>query len=156
MKSLYELKEMLCYELDEIVKKGELSVGSLETVHLLTDTIKNIGKIELLEEGGYSEEGSYEGGGSYARGRGRNARRDNMGRYSREGYGREGSYEGEDSYGRGGGYSREGGGYSREGGYSRGDGKEHLMRNIREMMDEAKNDREREAYRKAMKELENA
>ena len=67
MKSLYELKEMLCYELDEIVKKGELSAGSLETVHKLTDTIKNIDKIEMLEEeGGYSEEGSYEGGGSYA------------------------------------------------------------------------------------------
>jgi hypothetical protein len=30
------------------------------------------------------------------------------------------------------------------------------MKTIREMMDDAKNDREREAYRKAMKELENA
>ncbi len=165
MKSLYELKEMLCYELDEIVKKGELSAGSLETVHKLTDTIKNIDKIEMLEEeGGYSEEGSYEGGGSYARGgrgRGRNAKRDNMGRYSRDGYSREGysrdgysregSYESGDSYGRGGGYSREGGGMM----YSRGDGKEHLMRDIREMMEEARNEKEREAYRRAMKELEN-
>lgn len=34
-------------------------------------------------EGGSYEDGSYEGGGSMARGRGRNARRDSMGRYSR-------------------------------------------------------------------------
>ena len=83
MKYLEELKEMLCEELEKIGKKGELSAGSLETVHKLTDTIKNLGKIEMLEEqsGGYS----HESGNSYARGRGRNAKRDSMGRYSREG-----------------------------------------------------------------------
>lgn len=57
--------------------------------------------------GGYSREGgsyrggSYDGGGgsyesrSYARGRGRNARRDSMGRYSSRGYSRDG-YSGDD------------------------------------------------------------
>lgn len=50
----------------------------------------------------YSREGgsyddSYEGG-SYARGRGQNARRDSMGRYSREGYSRDGGYSREDGY----------------------------------------------------------
>lgn len=47
--------------------------------------------------GGSSREGgsSYEGGGgsSYARGRGRNARRDSMGRYSSEGYSMGGNEE---------------------------------------------------------------
>ena len=81
MKSLYELEEMLCDELDEIVGKGELSAGSLDVVHKLTDTIKNIDKIEMLEDDGYSED--YEGGSSYRRGRGR--KRDSMGRYSRDG-----------------------------------------------------------------------
>lgn len=138
MKSLYELREMLCDELDEIVGKGELSAGSLDVVHKLTDTIKNIDKIEMLEEDGYSED--YEGGSSYRRGRGRNARRDSMGRYSRDG-----GYYGGEFYGR-----TDGGRYSRD------DGKDHLMKTIREMMDDAKNEREREAYRKAMKELENA
>ena len=42
--------------------------------------------------------GSYDGGsydgGSYARGRGRNARRDSMGRYSSRGYSRDGGYSG--------------------------------------------------------------
>ncbi len=155
MKSLYELKKMLCYELDEIAEKGELTAGSLETVHKLTDTIKNIDKIEMLEEYEDDDE-SYDEGGSYARGRGRNAKRDRMGRYSRDGgYSRDGysrdGYSRESSYARGGGYGRDDGMM-----YSRGDGKEHLMRNIREMMDEAKNEKEREAYRRAMKELENA
>ena len=44
MKSLYELKEMLCDELEEIVGKGELSAGSLDVVHKLTDTIKLRGR----------------------------------------------------------------------------------------------------------------
>lgn len=140
MKGLYEIKEMLCYELDEIAKKGELTAGTLETVHKLTDTIKNIDKIEMLEE--YEDEYSADDDYSYARGRGRgrNAKRDSMGRYSRDaGYGRDGG-----NYGRGGGMM-----------YSRDDGKEHLMRDIREMMDEAKNEKERDAYRRAIKELEN-
>ena len=83
MKEYYEIKEMLCKELKEYAHKGELSAGSLDVIHKLTDTIKNIDKIEMLEESEYYDEDSYEGGGSYARGRGRNARRDSMGRYSR-------------------------------------------------------------------------
>lgn len=75
MKTLYDLKDMLCDELDEIGKKGEMSAGDLETVHKLTDTIKNIDKITMLEEGGYSRDedysanmrGNYGRGSSYAR-----------------------------------------------------------------------------------------
>ena len=33
MKTLYDLKDMLCEELDEIGKKGEMSAGDLETVN---------------------------------------------------------------------------------------------------------------------------
>ena len=40
MKVMYDLKDMLCAELDEIGKKGEMSAGDLETVHKLTDTIQ--------------------------------------------------------------------------------------------------------------------
>lgn len=105
MHELYELKETLCDELKEYSRKGKMSAGDLEVVDKLTHTIKNLDKIiETYEEEGYSEErgsrggsyrgGSYRGGsyedggrtyrveGSYARGRGRNARRDSMGRYS--------------------------------------------------------------------------
>ena len=113
MHEIYELKEMLCKELEEYGKKGDLTAGSLDVVDKLAHTIKNLDKIiESYEENGeYSSRGgsyaggmgmggaSYERGGrsyrggnmggrSYARGRGRNARRDAMGRYSTEGYSR--------------------------------------------------------------------
>lgn len=85
MKVLYELKDMLCDELEEIGKKGEMSAGDLETVHKLTDTIKNIDKITLLEDSGYSRDNdldlnTYGRGNSYAR-RGQHYDR---GHYSRD------------------------------------------------------------------------
>lgn len=100
MNELYELKEMLCKELKEYSKKGEMTAGSLDVVDKLSHAIKNIDKIiESYEEEEYSgyDGGSYRGsyarGGrgrnyTYARGRGANARRDSMGRYSSEGYSR--------------------------------------------------------------------
>lgn len=66
MKTLYDLKDMLCDELDEIGKKGEMSAGDLETVHKLTDTIKNIDKITMLEEGGYSRDEDYSRDGDWS------------------------------------------------------------------------------------------
>ena len=83
---MHKIKEMLMaelYEYEEKAKKmsgGKISMQELEKIHKLTDTVKNIDKIEALEEGGYSEDGYYMGEGriygtSYRRGRGRNARR---------------------------------------------------------------------------------
>ena len=81
MHALYDLKEMLCKELEEYGKKGELSAGSLDIVDKLAHTIKNLDKIiEVYEDGSYSSYGGsydYRGDRSYAR------RRDSMGRYSR-------------------------------------------------------------------------
>lgn len=90
MHKLYELRDMLMDELEECTDKGELSAGSLEIVDKLTHSIKSIDTILAMEEAGYSNEGysnEYSNRGySNARGRGRNARRDSMGRYSRESY----------------------------------------------------------------------
>lgn len=137
MKALYELKEKFQDELDEIARKPEMSAGDLETIHKLTDTIKNIDKIcALEEEGSYSEAGDYEGA-SYARGssyanRGKHYVR---GHYSREGRG---------------GYSRDG----RMGAYSRHDAKEAMIEQARDMMESATSEREREAVRRFITELE--
>lgn len=139
MEKLYDLKEKLTRELDEIAEKPELGAGDLELIHKLTDTIKNIDKICALEEqGGYSEAGDYEGGsygnGSYAN-RGKHYVR---GHYSREG----GSYNGGGSY-RGGSSNRGGnGGYSsRRGGgrgnYSRAEGAEEMKEHIRMAIESA-------------------
>lgn len=152
MKHLEKLKEALCEELDKFGKSGDITVNSLEKIHKLTDTIKNIDKIMALEESeGYSETrggrgGSYMHGSSYdddmmyseRRGRGRNAKRDSMGRYSSEG----GSYEGGSSYERGG-----------QGGYSRDEATDWMMRELGSMMEDA-DPKQREALKKCMRELE--
>ena len=134
MEYMYELKDKLCKELDEIARKGELGAGDLEIINKLTDTIKNLDKIEMLEDDGYSQAGDWEEDmrGTYGRGSSyRGRKRDSMGRYSREG--------------RGG-----------RGGYSRHDAKEAMMEQMEMLMDQAGSEREREAIRRCMGQLENA
>ena len=161
------LKDLLCAELEDYAEKGKksgkMSMGDLESIHKLTDTVKNILKIDMLEEeGGYSEDGHYMGEGriygtsyddgmhregdySYARGR-RYARRDSMGRYSRD----DGmSYDDDMSYARGG----RGG---NRGGYSRDDGKEYMMEQLEGMMEQAQKPAEKEALRRCMDALKRA
>ncbi len=153
MHTYYDVKEMLHRELADIVKKGELSAGSLETIDKLLNSIKNACKIVMYEE--YSDEGEYSQEGGYSnarggRGRGSNARRDSMGRYSSEGgY----SNEGGNSYARGGRGGR--GGYSRRGGYSYDDGdKEEKVEMLREMMQEVNSEEERRALQKIIRRME--
>lgn len=69
MRSMEELKNLLCDELDTIAEKGEISVGDLEAVEKLTTSIKNIDKIIMADR--YSYEGESYGdsyGESYDRG----------------------------------------------------------------------------------------
>ena len=150
MKHLEKLKEALCEELDKFGKSGDITVNSLDKIHRLTDTIKNIDKIMMLEESeGYSEERgrTHMGGSSYdddimyseRRGRGRNAKRDSMGRYSSDG----GSYDGDD-------YSERRTGR----GYSRDEATDWMMTRLGEMMSETDDPKQRETLKKCMRELE--
>ena len=142
MKHLKKLKEALCEELDKFAKSGDITVNSLEKIHKLTDTIKNIDKIMALEEeGGYSADTDFMGEGrmygmSYARGRGRYAKRDAMGRYSSDM---------DDDYSE----RRMGRGYSRD------DAKDHMMHKLGEMMEDA-DPKEREALKECMRAIERA
>lgn len=93
MHELEELKKQLCKELEEYGRKGDLSTGTLDVVDKLAHAVKNLDKIIENYDEGYSGRsyrgsyrGSYDDGMSYARGR--NARRDNMGRYSSADYSR--------------------------------------------------------------------
>lgn len=102
MKAMYDLRDMLCKELDEIAHKGELGAGDLDIAHKLVSTIKNIDKIDLMEDEGYSRDGDY-----------------SQRRYSRDGDYSQRRYS-RDSYGGGSSYSRRGthyvrGHYSRDG-----------------------------------------
>lgn len=139
MEYMYELKDKLCKELDEIARKPEMGAGDLEIIHKLTDTIKNIDKIDMLEDdGGYSQAGYRDGGSSYARGssyanRGKHYVR---GHYSRDGYSMEG---------------RRGGNNGRM--YSRAEAKEEIMDRIEDMLSDA-NEQEKTILRRAMSQLE--
>ena len=153
MEYIEKIKKMLCKELDEYAMKGKISGSDLDMIWKLTDTVKNLDKIEMLEDGdsynGYSEmrEYPYMGGSSYARGRGRYAKRDSMGRYSSEG----GSYEGGSSYDD---YSEESS-YRGGRGYSRSDAKDHMMNKLGSMMEGA-DPNEREILKDCMRKLERA
>jgi hypothetical protein len=159
---MHKIKEMLMnelYEYEEKAKKmpnGKISTQELEKIHKLTDTVKNIDKIEMLEDGeGYSEDTDFMGEGrmygtSYARGRGRNARRDRMGRYSSD----DGYSQDDVSYARGGNRGGNMGGRSYRGGMSYDGAKEHLMKKAEEMLEMAHDPKERRAIEKLLDELE--
>ena len=160
MHYMHDLKDLLCAELEDYAengkKSGKMSMGDLDSIHKLTDTVKNILKIDMLdEESGYSEDVRYMGEGriygtsyddevrrgggySYARGRGRYAKRDSMGRYSRDD-----------------GYMRRDGRGMRDG-YSRDDGKAYMMEQLEDMMEDAEKPAEKEALRRCMEALKRA
>ena len=97
MHDLHELKEKLLKELEEYGGNAKFSKEDIETIKYMASAIDHICNISEDEEG-YSNHYPYYMGGSYDdgmnrngsyRGRSyagrRNARRDSMGRYSREG-----------------------------------------------------------------------
>ncbi len=129
-KNLYDLREMLCEELDEYNRdaKNGLNERTLDTVHKLTDTIKNIDKIMMLEDGDYSRTGEWEA--------------DMRGSYGRT-----------ENYSRGNSYANRGRHYVR-GHYSRGDGRERMISDIENMMQDATG-ADRDAYKRALDILSN-
>lgn len=159
MEYIDKIKKMLCKELEEFAETGKLKTpADISMLKDLTGAIKNIDKIEMLEEEseGYSEARggmrgrSYMHGSSYdddmmyseRRGRGRNAKRDSMGRYSSD----DGmSYDD---------YSEER--YGNMGiRYSKDDAKDHMMSKLGSLMESA-DPNEREILKDCMRKLERA
>lgn len=118
-KSIYDLREMLCEELEQITAQGSLSGEKLKMVDMLTHSIKSIDTIIAMEDSGYSRNDGY----SYAD------------RYRKDGNSYN-SYVKRDSRGR----------------YSRDDGKDHLMHQLKDMMHES-DDRERELIKRFMEQM---
>lgn len=139
MEHLYKLKDALMdslYEL-ETMKSGTLVMKELEALNYITDTIKNIDKICMLEEDdGYSGAGNWEAriNGDYGNSRmnDRDRRYDNDSSYANRGKHLVRSH------------------------YSRKDGKEMTMRHLEKAMDSATEPKECEAIERAMKIIENA
>jgi hypothetical protein len=86
MHKLHELKEKLIGELEGYAENGKFSKEDVEVIKYMSSAVDHLCNIIDNDDGEYSGDNSYRyGDRSYARGRGRNARRDSMGRYSREG-----------------------------------------------------------------------
>ena len=147
MEHLDKILEMVEAEFGAMAKNGKFkSREEIDSVYKLMDIAKGINKIWCMEDelGGdddmsYARDGRmYRGGsyryddGSYARGRGRNAKRDAMGRYSREGS------------------------YRRMDGYSRADSTEEYIEHLRNMMHDAPDEKTRQGIKRMIDEMEMA
>lgn len=64
---MYEIKDDLCRMLENCHKDGNISRADLQDIHMMTDTIKNICKIEKLEQGEGASYGDWRAMGSYGR-----------------------------------------------------------------------------------------
>lgn len=153
MKVLFDIQDMLEDELKKISKKEDITAMDLENIYKMVDIVKDITTVDAMhkaeQEGysrdyardysrGYSEDysnayGSYR---SYDGRRGRDG--DSDGRYSEDS-----SYRrGRDAMGR----------YTSRDGYS-GHTKDDMVEHLQEMMHNARNEEERESYRKAIEQL---
>lgn len=127
--TMERLRDMLCREVEKIVdSRSELDSNSLIQVDKLTHSIKSIDTILAMQDSGYSQYGgSYYDGSDNSYARGRYAKRDSRGRYSRD--------------------------YIRRG-YSRDEGKEEMMEQLREMLEDAPDERTRMAIQKTITEMQ--
>lgn len=133
MRAMEELRDKLCKELDEVTDDGKLDHRIVEYIDKLTHSIKSIDTIIAMHdyEDDYSgargrmDGGRTYGGNSYARGRGRNARRDSMGRYSRDD------------------------------GYSYDGAKEDIIEEVKEIMMDAPDEATKKKFKRFVSELEN-
>jgi hypothetical protein len=148
-KTMQELKDMLCLQLDDLKadakKRGDITPTLLDAIHKVTDTIKNIDKIEMLSEDDdysgargrrYSRDGEWEAYGEYSDRNGRD-----MMMRSRDSY---------DSSDNGNSYRRH---YVR-GHYSRDDARKEMMEELHEAMHKAETEKEKEIIRRTIENLE--
>lgn len=129
-------KEMLCGEIEKIVGEGNLNREKLDLLHELTDTLKNLFKIEMYEQ---AEQGYSRDGGNYSN-------RDR--RYSRDN-------SMDSSYG-GNSYDYSGRRHLVRAHYSRDDGREEMMDELDDLMNKAPTEKDREAIRRCINLMQNA
>ena len=135
---MHKLMEYICEELEELERKadkdGKLSMAEIQYGDTLAHFKKNLlSAEEMWDNSEYSE-----AGGSYARGRGGNRGGRNRG--------------GANQYGS---YAMRGGSYVRgnRDGYS-GDDSEMMVQELRELMEQAPDDRTRTEFHKFIKRIE--
>lgn len=152
---MHKLKEKIMDELYEYEKKAKqnpnarMSEAELEKVHKLSDTAKNLCKIEMYDSGeGYSEDGGHwMARGNYGGTHGMHGYNDGGSSYTGEGYN-----EGGSSYARGRRYAKR----DSMGRYSRDDGKSDIVESLEDMMDDVHTEKERRALRQCIETMKEA
>lgn len=146
MEHLDGLLKLVENEIEAINKNGKFkSREEIDSVYKLVDIAKDTMEIWCMEDDmsgeSYDDGMSYErgrrsyDGNSYARGM-RNARRDSMGRYSREGYSRD-YHDGYDDV-------------RSMRGYSRGGSKDEYKEQLRTMMEDAPDEQTRQSIKRML------
>ena len=122
--------DKLCDVLDEMERKEKLTASDMQIIDWATHAKKSMLAVDKMMDEDYPENSyggmSYRDRESYARGR--NAKRDSMGRYAREGRGRSS--------------------------YSRAGGKEEYLENLYDLMDNAPDDKSRQNIQRMIREME--
>jgi len=129
MNALYDIEDMLLDEMKSISKQEKLSSSDVEDIYKMVDILKDIETFLAMKNAGYS--GTYYGDYDMSM-RGPRYSYDDMS-YAR----------GRDSMGR----------FTSRDGYSGHDGKEGLIEKLNMAMMNARNDEDREQYRRAMEQL---
>ena len=148
MREFDNVKDMVYCEIDEISRQGKLDMNTVEVLGELVDILKDIGTIEMYEDGLYfSDDEPYENG------------------YSRIGYpGKFPMYYRNNSYDNGmNGNSYRSGRFmsngnrmkGNRGGYSREDSKDHMINKLEHLMNEANNDQDRQAIGRLIEQMQN-
>jgi hypothetical protein len=130
MKDMKKLEDLLWKELEDYKHRDKLTMSDLEIVHKITDTLKNIEKLEMLEGGG---EHSHRTHGAEPR------------------YGGRYYYDDDTSYRRGRSYD---GGY--DGGRSHGEGSAQMIGKLERMMEDADDPKHREMLQRFIGQLQNS
>ena len=154
VKALTDLHNQFCEELDNIARKGTLSTSDIQKVDTYTQIASRLEKMICfhdMEDGNSGRGGTWEANGSYAGGM-------NSGRSYRGGNSMDGGNSGNSGnlgnhFGNGDPYENDRN-YSGRRGYSRDDGKREMRKQLEQMMNDAPDDRSREAIRRAMREIE--
>lgn len=143
MQEFDSIKEMVYCEIDEISHYGKLDMNTMKILGELVDILKDIGSIEMFEEGVQVQDNEYSFANGYSRNNGGYSQR-RMPIYYNEGN----SYRGGRSMN--GGYSRRG-----RGNYSYDEGKAHMIDKLNNLMMETNEQKDRDAIQKLIEQMEN-
>lgn len=139
MQEFDNIKDMVYCELDEISRQGKMDMNTVKVLGELTDILKDIGSIEMFEEGINIQEDDFMQTNGYSRNGGYSQRR--MPVY----------YEGNSYNSRGmsnGGYSR------RSRGYSYDDSKSHMIEKLNHLMMEASDQQDKDAIQRLIDQMQ--